>query len=293
MKNHPIPKHGPRFQIDEWIQSALRGELLAIVESDWLDICHIDRVTRSLDELRLLTGMPERTVPREKLHPGVALLHCVRYEEMSKPTLDGLPAALLQVLGLDDQSGPHFLGGERWLEVERRFRAQTEYKLSSADEARSRKGDIGQRKAVVKNSRASCWKSLAYRLNVFLGQASALSSMLHSKLNRRRGRGIASSKEPQALDRPDQEIYEHVHRPSPSRPAVENLINDSPCDAAKQVLADIMRQRGWPHERLITNGMHNLRHRRVPQKPRSPKNQGNNPGDSEGDGCDDADDITA
>lgn len=293
MKNHPIPKHGPRFQIDEWVQSALRGELLAIVESDWLDICHIDRVTRSLDELRQLTGMPERTVPREKLHPGVALLHCVRYEEMTKPTLEGLPDALLQVLGLDDQSGPHFLGVERWLEVEQRFHDQTEYKLSSAELAASCKGGIGSKRGANQNSLAPDRKTWASRLKMLLKPARAVSSMLRSFLKRKRGTTTAQWQEPQTSRRSGKDVYEHVHLVSPAKPAVENLIDDHPFEAAKLVIADVMRQRTWPHERLIKNCMHDQRHKRVPQSPPSQKNKRKNLGAPDGDDCDDADDLPA
>lgn len=292
MNDHPAPNHGPRFQIDEWIQSALRGELMSIVESDWLDICHIDRVTRSLDELRLLTGIPERTVPREKLYPGVALLHCVRYEEMSKPTLDGLPSALLQVLGLDERSGPYFLGAQRWQEVAQRFHSQPEYKQGSAATTASCKAGTGHPENQGQDSQANHGTNWMSSLKSLLRPIYAASSTLRNFLNPNRGKAIVQPQPQQDRGRASQEAYEHVHRVAPCKPPVDNVADDFPCAAARQVLADVMRKSAWPHERALPNGMHDLGNRRVPQRPRPPSNRRKNPRDPDADGCDD-DDITA
>jgi hypothetical protein len=116
--NHRDPNS---TMIDDWVQTALSDALLRIVDNDWLDICEVDRVTRAIDHIRRENRLPERDGQSAPQYAGLVALHCVNYREMNRATLAGVPNALLTVFGLNDMSGPLFLGTERWSEVRSRF----------------------------------------------------------------------------------------------------------------------------------------------------------------------------
>jgi hypothetical protein len=117
------PKHRDpsSTMIDDWVQAALSDALLRIVDNDWLDICEVDRVTRAIDHVRRENRLPESDGQSASQYAGLVALHCVNYREMNRATLAGVPDALLTVFGLNDRSGPLFLGTERWSEVRSRF----------------------------------------------------------------------------------------------------------------------------------------------------------------------------
>lgn len=124
MDDNSAANEKPGTKIDEQTRQVLTDQVMAILDDDWLNICDIDRVARTLDQLRQDCGMPKRDKSILRCYPEVAVLHCVPFLVMNRSMLDGLPAALLNVLGLDHKTGPLFLGKKHWGEVERRYQRE-------------------------------------------------------------------------------------------------------------------------------------------------------------------------
>lgn len=113
------PSLDPRTRpVDQWVQAAITGELISILQDEWLNILKIDRLAQSLDHLRQRCGMGGRGIAAAEQFEGLICLHCVYYDAMSEPTRAGLPTALLSVLGLDAQTGPVLLGESGWYQLE-------------------------------------------------------------------------------------------------------------------------------------------------------------------------------
>src|ERR1700740_841256 len=106
---------------DKWVQVTMTGELISLVETEWLDVLKVDRLAQSLDHLRKRRGIQGSSDHSIAQYQALVALHCVHFNEMSWPTRAGLPAALLRYFGLDRETGPLLLGIEGWWRVEECF----------------------------------------------------------------------------------------------------------------------------------------------------------------------------
>jgi hypothetical protein len=216
--------------VDDWVQTALSDALMRIVDNDWLDICEVDRVARALEQIRSARRLPSSVDKAQSKYAGLVALHCVNYREMERATLAGVPDALLSVFGLNDKSGPFFLGPKRWPAVRSRFQQQ---KLAYS--TRSSVGPMPDRQRRVKpHSREARIYSLSRLATVRANAGSAVKavgSWLRDALARTRA---AWTQRPRIWLRPAEVGPSDLFLParsSPSHTACHYSRNDVPASA--------------------------------------------------------------
>lgn len=130
-------RHYLNSSADKWVQATLTGELITVMESEWLNILKVDRLAQSLDQLRVRCGVEERGDEATAQFEALLALHCVNYDAMSWSTRAGLPAALLNVFGLNAHTGPVLLGEDGWRQVEENFERRAQSASSPSSECKT------------------------------------------------------------------------------------------------------------------------------------------------------------
>lgn len=106
------------FELDNWGKSAIESQLMALLSgTGYFDITAFDRILRAVNSaIEQAGGVPVR---EEKIreYAGLQALHCVDYTKMSDAVFVGLPAAILDGLGLSSGCGVALLGAEGWSKI--------------------------------------------------------------------------------------------------------------------------------------------------------------------------------
>lgn len=103
---------------DQWVVSSILSQIKRVFGDDWFDICTIDRVSATLKELgRSFQENSPGAIAAKQAHAGLRALHCVRYDEMPLDVLDGLKAAVLVALALNERTVQILLGAGAWTEI--------------------------------------------------------------------------------------------------------------------------------------------------------------------------------
>lgn len=106
---------------DKWTWRVLATRLVALMDKEFFDICDLDQLDRAFQRLREQLGLPSRDAQAATQYAGLQALHCVAYTAMDSTVRQDLPAVVLQVLGLDDSTGPAVLGPSAWALVRDRY----------------------------------------------------------------------------------------------------------------------------------------------------------------------------
>lgn len=108
--------NGDANALDAWDQAGCALLLMKFFQEKWLDICNLDKLRGVFAAICAQNHQANRYGNAPVKYEILSGLHCVDYADMPPEIRSGLPAAVQQVLNLNDETGP-LIFGPNWLHM--------------------------------------------------------------------------------------------------------------------------------------------------------------------------------